>query len=333
LPPVRDIHITLREKKNKLTRADGQLEIITKSGKQVFDLEIKGVLKRPMPAHLATRKRYGRNPLLIMSQYVNPSIAADLRENNIYFIDIQGNAWIHIPDILYIDKEGKAPNIPEERRDPSIFYPKGMQLLYTLLIEPNRINNTVRELASAASISKDRVSSGLREMRRNKMIYRKDRENYAFVDRKKMLEDWLTNYGDRFRSSLLIGNYKATHSAVAKIPILLDELFKNQSAIYAITGGLAADMLINYYRGPTTEIFIAPDKKNIVVKELNLLKAKNTNISLLKYFADNIRFDTVKPLAHPLLIYAELLYRGGSRAIETASLIYDRYLKPEYDEN
>lgn len=37
--------------------------------------------------------------------------------------------------------------------------------------------------------------------------------------------------------------------------------------------------------------------------------------------------------AHPLLIYAELLYQGGSRELETARIIYDMYLEQIFDRN
>ncbi|TMH67980.1 MAG: hypothetical protein E6H51_17425, partial [Betaproteobacteria bacterium] len=33
-------------------------------------------------------------------------------------------------------------------------------------------------------------------------------------------------------------------------------------------------------------------------------------------------------VAHPLLVYAELLFQGREREVETARLIYDQYLRP-----
>jgi hypothetical protein len=33
-------------------------------------------------------------------------------------------------------------------------------------------------------------------------------------------------------------------------------------------------------------------------------------------------------VAHPLLVYAELLFQGREREVETAKLVYEQYLKP-----
>jgi len=33
-------------------------------------------------------------------------------------------------------------------------------------------------------------------------------------------------------------------------------------------------------------------------------------------------------VAHPLLVYAELLFQGREREVETAKLVYDQYLQP-----
>jgi hypothetical protein len=33
-------------------------------------------------------------------------------------------------------------------------------------------------------------------------------------------------------------------------------------------------------------------------------------------------------VAHPLLVYAELLFQGRGREVETAKLVYDQYLLP-----
>jgi hypothetical protein len=33
-------------------------------------------------------------------------------------------------------------------------------------------------------------------------------------------------------------------------------------------------------------------------------------------------------VAHPLLVYAELLFQGREREVETARLVYDQYLRP-----
>jgi hypothetical protein len=42
---------------------------------------------------------------------------------------------------------------------------------------------------------------------------------------------------------------------------------------------------------------------------------------------------TSRPVAHPLLVYAELIFQGREREVETARIVYDRYLSPLISEN
>ncbi|MFQ5791348.1 MAG: type IV toxin-antitoxin system AbiEi family antitoxin, partial [Acidobacteriota bacterium] len=55
-------------------------------------------------------------------------------------------------------------------------------------------------------------------------------------------------------------------------------------------------------------------------------------VTILRQFSGEIVFreraHLKSPIAHPLLIYAELLFQGQERALETARMVYDRYLIP-----
>ena len=335
LPPVKKVKIL-----NAVDRIqqdiDGQLEISTEGGKQIFYFMVKGELKRPILEHLVAQKKPRDKPLLLMARYVNPSIAADFRKQGIYFIDAQGNGYIHIKDIIYVEKEGKKPVIPEERRITSIFNPKGMQLIFTLMAEPHRLNQTVRELAKETGISKDRVSTGLRDLQKMSMILKTQGGWMKFADKKALLEQWLANYGDRMRSKLVIGNYKILPRYMNELPQRLKKLFSNHPESYALSGTLGADRLIPYYKGKTAEIFVKPALLNDLVNELKLMPAREHDVTVFNRFSDGVIFQQKKTpvsVAHPLLLYAEMLYQGGSRALETAGMIYNRYLKQDFDED
>ena len=66
-----------------------------------------------------------------------------------------------------------------------------------------------------------------------------------------------------------------------------------------------------------------------------LIPARETDATLLNLFTPGVIYrkqNLPHPIAHPLLIYAELLYQGGDRAAEAAGQIYNTYLKPDFDE-
>jgi len=64
------------------------------------------------------------------------------------------------------------------------------------------------------------------------------------------------------------------------------------------------------------------------------LPAKDYNLRLFKLYSNEIIFwnDRIEyPLVLPLLIYAELLFMGTNREIETAKIIYNKYLKEKFE--
>jgi hypothetical protein len=57
------------------------------------------------------------------------------------------------------------------------------------------------------------------------------------------------------------------------------------------------------------------------------------NVSLLRHFGPTVTNPDPEgrkdhPLATQLLVYAELLHDGRPREIETARMLYDRFLRP-----
>ncbi len=63
-----------------------------------------------------------------------------------------------------------------------------------------------------------------------------------------------------------------------------------------------------------------------------LIPDEKGNISAYKSFwkpqSINLDHKYARKAAHPLLIYAELIYSGNDRNIETAKIIFDEYIKP-----
>ena len=331
LPPVKSIRV-VEQAADSDREKENLIALKTKDGEKQLRFEIRGELKRPLPALLGMRKKDRAEPSIVFSRYVNPSIAEDLRKHDICFIDTVGNAYIHLDDFLFIDRQGRKPVVPDELKKSSVFHPKGMQLLFILLTRDNSLNETVRVLAQAAGVSKDRVSTGLRSLQQTGIVYRTGKGSWQFSDMRSLLEQWLAGYHMRFRSSLILGAYKIAPSCEANFPERLSELLPANR--YAAGGALGADLLTHYYRGMTTEVYIHPEDLVNVKSTFKLIPARETNITLFRLFSPDVVFQdagTAVSIAHPLLVYAELLHTGDDRAAETAQMIYNRYLKEQFD--
>lgn len=336
LPPIKNVKLVQSEKHGHEKGFDALLEVETETSIVRFGIEVKGMLKRPIPEHLFLIQDNIDKPFLLMSEYVNTCIANDLKKNHINFIDSQGNTFIHVRGKIYIEIQGKKPRLQRGKQPTALFQPKGLQLLFILLTEKNALNETIRVLHPKAGISFERAVSAMKELKEKRYIQKVGKKQYKFVNKNILLEQWLANYGDRLRPKLVLGTFRIPPSYFEDVHEKLYSTFGQQSESYTIGGSLGADLLTGYYRGYTIEIFIKPELVDHVQKTLKLIPAGDSNVTLLNLFSPQIIYkkkDVPFSLVHPLLIYAELLYQGGGREIDTAKLIFDNYLKQDFDES
>lgn len=90
-------------------------------------------------------------PMLI-TEYVTPALADQLRAQSVAFLDTAGNAYIENGDVLIWVKGQKRPakaNAPAAAVGRA-FQPTGLQVVFTLLCNPGAVNLPYRELARMA---------------------------------------------------------------------------------------------------------------------------------------------------------------------------------------
>lgn len=325
-----------RQGPRPLPDTDALVDIETDRGVLGFVLEVKPVLKRPLPQHLSALRKQTQRHLLLVSEYVNASIAESLKKEGINFIDCQGNAYIDVPGFIYVDIRGGKPEVRGEKRHTALFQPKGLQLLFILLADRSAVDQTTRVLRARAGISLERTVSSMKELKEKGLVRKIGKKQYQLRDRNTLFEQWLANYGDRLRPSLVLGSFRMPPSVQSQIPEILTRVSANQPGSHAIGGSLGAHLLTRYYRGHTSEIFIQSESLDEVKHRLRLIPGRDTNVTLLKLFSPEVIYHTERTpysVAHPLLLYTELLYHGGEREREAARVVHEEFLREEYDES
>jgi len=334
LPPVKEVKQIKKADVVGEKQLGMLLEVETEMGLLHFRIEVKNILKRPIPDHLFILKEKSKVPVLLMAEYINESIANDLKRNQIYFIDSLGNTYIHILRSIYTDIQGKKPEKRREKQTTTLFQSKGMQLLFILLTDKGAVNDTIRMLGSKANISIDRAFAVMKELKEKGFILETGKRENQLINIKSLLEKWLVNYGDRLRPKLFLGAYKLSPVLIDSLEDELNVAFGEQVKTYAFGGSIGADILTSYYRGSSAEIFIKPDILEKVRMTLKLLPAREANLTLFNLFSPKLIYGKAKinyPVVHPLFMYAELLYNGGGRELNTAKRIYNEYLKQDFD--
>lgn len=97
---------------------------------------------------------------------------------------------------------------------------------------------------------------------------------------------------------------------------------------FALTGGPAADLLQHYYRGPEVPLFLS-ESAPAVLQRLGLLPDRSGSVIVLGAFGAPVFWRTVDqmPIAHPWLIYAELMDGADPRGHEAAEELRREFLE------
>ncbi len=94
---------------------------------------------------------------IFIAPYLTPEAQALCREQDVGFLDFEGNARL-VFDSIFIERQVASKPIAERRELKSLFKPKSAQVLRALLRDPNRAWR-VTELAQVADVSLGHVSN------------------------------------------------------------------------------------------------------------------------------------------------------------------------------
>jgi hypothetical protein len=316
---------------------DGEVTIKTKGGTYHYLFEVKAHLRPQAIHHLliranADRKRWGKaTELLLLADYVNPLLADQLKSAGVNFIDTAGNLFLKRAPELYLYVEGKKPPVSQKDKPTRLFQPSGLTLLFGLLIEPESVNLPYRHLASVNGIALGTVGWVKRDLKEQGYLEPIGKDRFRLIRRKELLERWVQGYASRLRPKLFVGEYRDLTNNLDAVVKTFRRHMLEQEMSWCATGGFGADDIIHHYQGNTLTLFVEFWRQDEALKCLKWLPVSGGPITILKSFSPRVfqmsGSQQRTPVAHPLLIYAELLHHGTDRDLETARLIYKKYLE------
>ncbi len=318
----------LRKLTGDRARADTAFDLFLAGKHQTFLVEVKRWLTPATLGHVVTRLRdFGKNAILV-TDYVTPPVAEKLKELDIAFVDAAGNAYLFRPPAM-IWVAGRKPLVRRQRFRPGrAFQPTGLKLVFALLCRPELINTGFREIAQFAGVAHGTVGWVLGDLR--EMGYLVETGNKRTRVRRlrqtrKLLTLWAEAYARTLYPQLLMDRYQTTDA---------DWWKKLDAAKYnVLLGGEPAAAVATRYLGPGVVTLYVDKTPARLMVDYRLRKAEGGNIELRQRFWPFDHAWKHPTLAPPVLIYADLLATGDARCIETAQLIYDRYLARLFKED
>ena len=258
------------------------------------------------------------DPTALVTRYVNPSQAQKLRELGIEFFDTAGNAFLREKG-LYVFVSGRRTHDSKlPVRSARAFNPTGSRLVFALLCHPGLENKPYRDLAKAAAISLGAVDWIMTDLKSLGHLADRGSRRRRLLNKKELLKRWVTAYPEQLRPKLFIGRY---HKPGQRN--WWDEVSLPPDAFWS--GEVGARWLTRYLSPQTVTIYSETTLPKLQA-QYGLRRDSNGEVELLRKFW---RFDwderSVK-VVPPLLVYADLVMTADDRNLETAEMIYDRYI-------
>ncbi|MEK7404360.1 MAG: type IV toxin-antitoxin system AbiEi family antitoxin [Acidobacteriota bacterium] len=326
LPFVSDLRLSLGRDK----RSDALAKIKSPSGVTSFTVEIKrSYLDRAAIASLAALarrlERDKRPPPLLLARYIPRVAGEELVRAGLCFADGSGNINLRLGEryhalVLGNRDQGRA----ERTRRLS---PGAVQMLFVALARPELIRAPVRQLAESAGVGKSTAAEVRRQLVQQGLIAASSSGGTPIADEKTIRERFLLGYSQVLRPHLLLGRFRGPYKDSGDFLQALAQSRERRSSLWALTGGAGAFELDHFYRGEETVCFVG-QWDAATAKELRLIPDSAGPITMLKPFGSLVVWSRPEgmPLAHPWLIYAELLHNGEPRAIEAAEELRRNHL-------
>lgn len=263
-------------------------------------------------------------PAILITDYVAPDLADALKERGIPFLDAAGNAYIKQANLLIWIKGQKPAVKATVITAGRAFQPTGLQLIFTLLCNPQAINLPYRELAKMAGVAHGTVGWVIPDLQQLGFVrdLQGKRGTRRMFQHERLLNQWADAYARVLRPRTLIGRYYVADF----------EGWKNWPiAEYgALWGGEPASAMLTDYLRPGELTLYAEKMPGLLAARQKFMKdAEPRHMAAVEVrkrfwnFPGNPEHGNITP---PLLVYADLMATGDARCIETAKMIYDGYI-------
>jgi hypothetical protein len=322
-----------REPRNgQSDRADAIVEIEANEQRYRYVAEIKRVDRFAVLGDIKSRYApHGQaTQVLLVAPRITTETAEKCRQLDLQFIDATGNAYLRGPG-LYVLVKGQRPIEGEDflltgQEGKRAGTAAHLRVIFALLCKPELLNAPYRNIVQVAGVALGTIGWVFNDLADRGFTAGGQRKgDRAMLERKKLIDEWITTYPITLRPKLNPRRFKAPK------PDWWKALDITQ---YGAQWGaeVAAEKLTGYLRPNTVTIYLHKEKgrQNLtrLVAENRLRPDTEGGVEILDAFWD---FDDELPMTQtvpPLLAYADLVATLDPRNLETAKLIHDQYLAP-----
>lgn len=317
------------DSKRNAAEVDGIINVDTPKGKFILLVELKSSYldRTHINALITQSKHYAEkyhHPMLLLARYLPAPSAEQLADAGVNFLDRVGN--IHLTLGKNYGRTIIGRREPQKAKEPKVITAAKGQLLFTFAAYEQAPSWTVRQLAEASGVGKSNVAKLRKQLVEEGILTR----TLRLKDDQKIEDQLLRAYEQALRPKLLINRFRAAESSTAQLVEKIRTTFTKSSLKWSLTGAPAAFELQRFYKGSDIPIFVE-SLPEATLRELRVLRDRNGPIIFLRAFGTVPFWKKIggSTIAHPWLIYSELMYSSDPRAHEAAEQLKAEFLSSD----
>jgi hypothetical protein len=308
---------------------DGILNVETPKGKYILSVEFKSSYlgRTHINALIVQAREFAerqRAPLLLLARYLPAPSAEKLADAGVNFLDRAGNIHLVLGKNYGRTVIGRRES--QKAKEPRTMTAAKGQLLFSFAAYEQAASWTVRQLAEASGVSKSNVAKLRKQLVEEGILTR----TFRLREGQKIEGQLLRAYEQALRPKLLINRFRAAESSTEQLVEKIRQTFAKSSLKWSLTGGPAAFELQRFYKGSDIPIFVE-SLPEAALRELRVLRDRNGPIIFFKAFGTVPFWKKIgsSTIAHPWLIYSELMYSSDPRAHEAAEQLKAEFLSSD----
>lgn len=279
------------------------------------------LMQRPLPTP--------DNDIIFMALDIPSTLARQLRQQDMQYIDGAGNANINRRGLRIIvsgKSRRRRVNTISGSGDTSprfvgkAFKQAGLKLTFALLADPGLVRSSVRDMAAVAGISVGATTEALADLADQGYLYRNGSSALMHAD--KLARLWAELYPLNLRKKLAIGRFYGEDEWWKMVP---------EGAGIQFGGEIGADRLTHYLRPATGTVYVQSEEAfHALMRSGRLRKlpegASNSNTQPVEIYNAFWTSDLHQITAPDLVVFSDLLALQDARCREAADKIYDQQI-------
>lgn len=294
---------------------DGELDLIINNQNILMVVEVKKDVKNHQLLNIIEYNNRFENFLLV-AEKLYPKVKKELRENQVNYLEGNGNVYINKADIfLYIDTN-KTTKTQKEKGNRA-FTKTGLKVVFHFLLNPLLINQTQREIADITNVALGNIPLIINGLLENNFILKLNKNEYVINNYQELLNKWITEFEQTLKPTIFKQRFRFQNENQNWRALQLN----TEKTVWG--GEPAGDIMTNHLRPENFTLYTNETTRDLIIN-YRLLPDDEGNIWVYdKFWA--MDFNNIAPAE---LVYTDLMINDDKRSKETAKLIFDEYIQP-----